>query len=89
MPTGLSEGEGFLVLGLSARSRPRIIWREGKYLFVTLVPWDPDSKTSYWIAVTTYLLGKFKMDKDNVRGPLQEERDLVRKKQAKRQRRER
>jgi len=58
--TEVQEGEGIIVEGLSAKTRPRIVYCLGGKLWAISVPWDPDAKYSAYIAVSEFMRTHFK-----------------------------
>jgi len=53
----MQTGDGILISGLVASSRPRILWKQDDSFWVIQVPWDSEAKLSTWLAVSRFLRG--------------------------------
>ena len=72
--TDIKEGKGIIVSGLSATTRPRIIYCMGEKLWSVMVPWDPDAKYSAYLAVSEFMRKQFVLA-DFIQDALDEEID--------------
>ena len=78
--TEIAEGKGIVVEGISAKTRPRIVYSMGGRLWAVAVPWDPDAKYSTYIAVSEFMRNSFKLV-DFIKEALDEEIERVKKRE--------